>query len=187
MKKPPIKSINGNKINLEPFSKDLLSNKYLDWMNDKDTTRFIGKAKDNISLNDLNIFAESMIDSDFDYFFAIIHKEKQCHIGNVRLGPIDFNLMKSNFGILIGDKSFHGYGVATEVLELIKHFGFNYLQLEQIHFPVVKEHTAAMRLYAKTKFICLGEMNKTFDKNGKSWKLVEWTMSNLDYKKDKND
>ena len=187
MKKPPIKSINGNKINLEPFSKDLLSNKYLDWMNDKDTTRFIGKAKDNISLNDLNIFAESMIDSDFDYFFAIIHKEKQCHIGNVRLGPIDFNFMKSNFGILIGDKSFHGYGVATEVLELIKHFGFNYLHLEQIHFPVVKEHTAAMRLYAKTKFICLGEMNKTFDKNGKSWKLVEWTMSNLDYKKDKND
>ena len=44
-----------------------------------------------------------------------------------------------------------------------------------------------MRLYAKTKFTCLGEMQKTFDKNGKSWKLVEWSMNNLNYKKNKND
>ena len=63
----------------------------------------------------------------------------------------------------------------------------NYLKLDKIHFPVVKEHTAAMRLYAKTKFTCLGEMQKTFDKNGKSWKLVEWSMNNLNYKKNKND
>lgn len=187
MKKPPIKNINGYKINLKPFSKDLISNKYLDWMNNKDTTKFIDKAKDDITLHDLNIFAESMIYSEYDYFFAIMDKKKQCHIGNVRLGPIDFNLMKSNFGILIGDKSYHGCGVATEVLKLIKYFGFNYLQLNQIHFPVVKEHSAAMRLYAKTNFKCLGEIDKTFDKNGKSWKLVEWTMSYLDYKKDKDD
>jgi RimJ/RimL family protein N-acetyltransferase len=187
MKRPPIKSIQGDKVDLQPFSKDFISNNYLNWMNDKETTRFIDKAKDSTSLDDLNFFAESMIESDFDYFFAIIYKEKKHHIGNVRLGPIDFNLMKSNFGILIGDKSFHGCGVATEVLELIKHFSFNYLKLEQIHFPVVKEHAAAMRLYAKTKFTCLGEMQKTFDKNGKSWKLVEWSMNNLNYKKNKND
>ena len=114
-------------------------------------------------------------------------KESKKHIGNVRIGPIDFNLMKSKFGILIGDKSFHGCGVATEVLELIKHFGFNYVKLEQIHFPVVKEHTAAMRLYAKTKFTCLGEIKKTFNKDGKSWKLFEWSMNYLNYKKTEND
>ena len=187
MKRPQIKSIEGDKVDLQPFSQNFISDNYLNWMNDKDTTRFIDKAKDNLSLNDLNFFAKNMIDSDFDYFFAIIHKEKQQHIGNVRLGPIDFNLMKSNFGILIGNKNFHGYGVATEVLELIKNFSFNYVKLEQIHFPVVKEHTAAMRLYAKTKFTCLGEIKKTFNKDGKSWKLVEWSMNYLNYKKTEND
>ena len=72
--------------------------------------------------------------------------------------------MNSNFGILMGDKNFHGLGLATEVLELIKDFGFNYLNLKKIKFAVVKEHTAAMRLYAKTKFKYLGEAKKTFDK-----------------------
>ena len=187
MKRSPIKILEGDKIILQPFSKDFISNKYLDWINDKDINRFIDKANDNTSLDDLKFFAESMIESDFDYFFAIIYKKKQCHIGNVRLGAIDSHFKKSNFGILIGDKRFHGCGVATEVLELIKHFSFNYLKLEQIHFPVVKEHTAAMRLYAKTKFTCLGEIKKTLNKDGKSWKLVEWSMNYLNFKKTEND
>ena len=186
MKIPPIKMLEGDKIKLQPFSKDLISNKYLDWINDKDINRFIDKANDNTSMDDLNFFVESMIKSDFDYFFAIIHKKKKCHIGNVRLGAVDFYFKKSNFGILIGDKKFHGYGIATEVLELIKDFGFKYLKLNKIHFPVVKEHTAANKLYAKNNFTCLGEMKKTLNKNKKSWKLVEWSMSNLDYEKKKN-
>jgi len=185
MKKLPIKILQSDNVKLQPFSKEFISNKYLDWINDKNVTRFIDKAKDNTTLEDLNFFAESLIKSDFDYFFAIIYKKEQRHIGNVRLGAIDSNFKKSNFGILIGDKSFHGCGIATEVMELIKHFSFNYLKLDKIHFPVVKEHTAAMNLYAKTKFTCLGEVKKTFNKNGKSWKLVEWAMSNLDYKKEK--
>ena len=187
MKTIPIKKMESDRIELRPFSKDYVSKNYLDWMNDKNITKFINKAKEETSLEDLNLFTKSMINSNFDYFFAIIYKEKNYHIGNVRLGPIDFNLMNSNFGILMGDKNFHGLGLATEVLELIKDFGFNYLNLKKIKFAVVKEHTAAMRLYAKTKFKYLGEAKKTFDKNGVSWKLVEWSMTNLNYKKNKNE
>jgi ribosomal-protein-alanine N-acetyltransferase len=110
---------------------------------------------------------------------------KKLHIGNVRLGPIDSQFKKSNFGILIGNKNFHGQGVATEVLELIKRFSFDYLKLDKIYFPVVEENAAAMNLYAKSKFVCSGEMKKKFIKNKKSFKLIKWTMSKLDYKKEK--
>ena len=151
MKKLPIKILESDQVELQPFSKDFISNNYLNWINDKDVARFIDKAKNNTSLEDLNFFAERLIKSDFDYFFAIIYKKKKCHIGNVRLCTIDSNFKESNFGILIGDKSFHGCGIATEVLELIKDFSFNYLKLDKIHFPVVKENAAAMKLYAKTK------------------------------------
>ena len=61
-----------------------------------------------------------MIDSNFDYFFAIFVKKNSKHIGNVRLGPIDFKAMKSNFGILIGNKNFHGIGMEQECLILLK-------------------------------------------------------------------
>ena len=74
-----------------------------------------------------------MISSETDYFFAILLKKNLHHVGNVRLGPIDFKLMKSNFGILIGSKNYRGCGIGTEALELIKEFGFGYLKLKTNH------------------------------------------------------
>ena len=56
--------------------------------------------------------------------------------------------MNSNFGILMGDKNFHGLGLATEVLELIKDFGFNYLNLKKLNLLLLK-NILPMRLYAK--------------------------------------
>ena len=44
-----------------------------------------------------------------------------------------------------------------------------------------------MRLYAKTKFTYLGEIKKTFNKNGNSLTLVEWSMKNSNFKNNKND
>ena len=126
MKKPPTKTLIGQKVILKPFSRKFLTKKYLNWMNDNETTKFIYKAKKKNTMNDLELFAKTMIKSNLDYFFAIIYKKKKIHIGNIRLGPINFDAMSSNFGILIGAKEFHGLGLATEALELIKNFGFEY-------------------------------------------------------------
>lgn len=178
MKKSQIKTIQGSTILLKPFSKEFVSRDYLNWMNDTETTKFIQKAKNNTSIDELYSFANEMINSEKDYFFAIVLKKNLLHIGNVRLGPIDFNLMKSNFGIMIGNKEFRGSGVGVEVLELIKDFSFNYLKLEQLIFPVVEAYTAAMRLYEKTGFTLNNKVKKSLNKNGKSWKLVEWSMNN---------
>ena len=173
-----IKSIQGSKILLEPFSQKYINDDYLSWMNDKETTKFIKKAKKKTTFEDLYLFANEMMSSKVDYFFAILLKENLQHVGNVRLGPIDFKLMKSNFGILIGSKNYRGRGVGTEVIKLIKEFGFGYLKLKQIIFPVVEEHLPAMQLYKKAGFVLHNKLKKTFNKNGQSWKLVEWEMKN---------
>ena len=178
MKKPQIKPIQGSAILLKPFSKEFMSQDYLSWMNNAETTKFIQKAKNNTSMDELYSFANEMINSQTDYFFAIILKKNLLHIGNVRLGPIDFNLMSSNFGIMIGNKDFRGCGVGAEVLELIKDFSFKHLQLEKLIFPAVEAYTAAMRLYEKAGFTLNNKVENTFNKNGKSWKLVEWSMTN---------
>ena len=183
MKKHNIKRIEGSNIILEPFSYKYVNNNYLSWMKDLETTKFIKKTKTNISLNDLLLFAKKMIDSNFDYFYAILFKKNLKHIGNVRLGPIDFKVMKSNFGILIGNKNFHGIGIGTEVLSLIKKFSFRTLKLKKITFPVVQKNIPAMGLYKKNGFVIKKNLKKNFIKNGKSWKLVEWEMKNPNIKK----
>ena len=178
MIKPRNKTLIGNKVILEPFSLKFVSKDYLEWMNNKSTTKYIEKAKKNNSLDDINCFVNEMIKSNKDYFFAILLKKNLYHIGNVRLGPIDFKLLKSNFGILIGNMDHRGSGIGTEVMKLIKDFSFKHIKLKQINFPVVEKHIAAMRLYKKTGFTLKKETNKTLIKDGKSLQLVEWSMNN---------
>lgn len=173
-----IRNIEGKNILLVPFTEKYVTADYLRWMNDAETTRFILKAQGDITRDDLLSFAKTMNDSKHDYFFAVLLKDSLRHIGNVRLGPIDFNLKLSKFGIMIGEKDIRGCSLGTETVELIKSFCFDELNLDRLHFPVVKEYEPAMRLYKKTGFTCLGEMETTFEKNGQSFTLVEWSMDN---------
>ena len=173
-----LKNIIGKKIILVPFKLKFVTNNYLRWMNDKKTTLYIEKAKQNTSLTDLYDFANKMIKSKNDFFFAITLKKNYRHIGNVRLGPVDFKLMKSNFGILIGEKNFRGTGIGTEVMNLIKDFSFNNLKLRQLIFFSVKDNLAATQLYIKTGFTLNKNIKKIMIKNRKPWKLFEWKLQN---------
>ena len=62
-------------------------------------------------------------------------------IGLERQKFSEINIKKSDFGIMIGDKRFHGLGIASEALELIKHFSFDYLKLDKIKFRPRRFHS----------------------------------------------
>ena len=63
-------------------------------------------------------------------------------------------------------------------MELIKEFGFGRLKLQKIIFPVVEEHLPAMRLYKKAGFTLHNKLNRTLNKDGQSWKLIEFEIKN---------
>ncbi len=178
MNKSLINNIEGKNILLVPFTEKYVTADYLRWMNDAETTRFVLKAQGNITIDSLLLFAKTMIKSDSDYFFAVLLKDGLRHVGNVRLGPIDFELKESKFGIMIGENDLRGCGVGTETVELIKSFCFDKLNLDRLHFPVPKLCEPAMRMYKKTGFTCLGEMETVLEKNGHLFTLVEWSMDN---------
>ena len=73
MKKIKIKSIENEITILKPFSKKFISAEYLSWLNDKQVSRYILKAKENTSFDDLKLFTTKMIESPYDYFFAILN------------------------------------------------------------------------------------------------------------------
>ena len=67
MKKSQIKPIQGSTILLIPFSKEFVSKDYLNWMNDAETTRFIQKAKNNTSIDELYSFVNENFILLFEY------------------------------------------------------------------------------------------------------------------------
>ena len=176
MKRRASHTLRGARISLEPFEARFVTERYVGWLRDDIVSRFISKAGTAVTLEDVRAFCSSMMDSTDDFFFAILLDGR--HIGNVRLGKIDWNTRTSGFGILIGERGLHGQGLGSEAVNTITDFAFADLGLQALRFPVVEEHAAAMRLYRKCGFTQAGPWPKPFERNGRLLPMAMFEKSN---------
>jgi [ribosomal protein S5]-alanine N-acetyltransferase len=144
--------IHGKLIYLRPLDVDDLNEKYLSWLNDPQIRRYLESGIFPYTRGDLVKYYEQIASSPNNVFLSIIDKESDQHIGNIKLGPINWVHRKGTLGILIGEKSFWGKGVGSEALHLMIEYGFFRLNLKRIDLGVYAEHKAAIRIYEKIGF-----------------------------------
>ena len=97
---------------------------------------------------------------------AIVDKKSDFHIGNVKLGPIQWIHRRATFGIMIGDKKFWGMGLGQEATRLAIEYAFTRLNLLRIDLGVFAEHESAVRCYEKVGFKVEGRMRQDLFCNG---------------------
>ena len=139
-----------DRLTMKPLNKYFLSQDYVDWMNDDEVNRYLESGGD-YTLEKLNDYLEE-VERHPKYFWAIILKETNKHIGNIKIDPIDLNHLFGEYGIMIGDRSVWGKGIAKEASETIIDFSFNTLNLKKINLGVRKNNSSAIRLYEKLGF-----------------------------------
>ena len=170
-------NLTSDRLILEPFKSKYVTEEYLQWITDDGLTKYIEKASPDISIDDLRDFVDELDGSKNDIFFRIILKENNLHIGNIRLGPIDFEKSSSSFGILIGRTDYHKKGLAQEAINTIKDYAFKDLQLSLFQFECITDNFGAMSLYKKMGFI-KKEFKEKFKKGNIIYDQVLWYQEN---------
>jgi len=120
------------------------------------------------------------MNSKNDYLFAIVMKDNNKHIGNVRLGPIDAHSRTCRFGFMIGDSDYHGRGIGTAIVRLCVDFCFSKLNIHKIHLGVWDYNKPAIRVYEKNDFIT-EKILPSYTYQGKCYsdlRIMELTNSN---------
>ena len=161
--------LQSKRVKLDLFTKDKVNKDYKNWMNDKDITKYLIKSN-YITIKQLKSFVDS-IDNSENYFFRIIDIKSNQHIGNVRVGPLNFKNKSSGFGIMIGNKKFHNKGYAKEATDLCVDFLFYFLRFKKIKFDCYIDNTPAMKVYE----------NLGFKKKIKNNKMVFFSKINKKY------
>ncbi len=152
-------SIETPRFYLEPLFSQHLSQKYVDWMNDKQVNQFL-ESGGNYTLDMLRDFLTDVSNRDM-CFWAINDKLNNQHIGNIKIDPINFKHGWGEYGILIGDKSYWGKGVGFEVSKAVIEFCFEgNLKLRKINLGVRTENISAIALYKKLGFEIEGVYKK---------------------------
>ena len=159
--------LEGRNILLGPLSGKEKLESYAQWINDQETTLFMGSGRFPANKEDLRDYIESYSRSKDGMILGIFTKKNKRHVGNITLHLIDWRNRNAEIGVLIGDKKLRGKGYATEAVRLVADHAFNKLNLRKLYTGMVKVNEASKRAFEKVGFKVEGILREHFYLNGK--------------------
>lgn len=106
--------------------------------------------------------------SDRQYRFMIEDCLSQKAIGTLDLFEFDLMNLRAEVGIYI-EKDSRQQGYASEAIELIKKYAFNFLNLKQLYAKICEENIISISLFEKCGFKNNGRL-ENWMKRGDEWK-----------------
>jgi len=99
---------------------------WLNWMNDKDTVKFLTNPLSKYSEVDLKEYLRT----DKSLCFLACYLRSGIYFGNLRIYGLGNN--SASFGRLIGEEVYRGVGYGTKMSALALHFCFAYLRFDKV-------------------------------------------------------
>ena len=164
------KKLVGEKIYLSPRNTDEIE-KFTEWLNDFDTTDYIGRSANIMTLDAEKKYFEENINKNYNFFIVTLDNDKL--IGTVGLEKYDSINRTATLGIFIGEKEYRSQGYGTEAIKLVLDYGFNYLNLNNINLDLMSFNDRALKCYQKCGFKEYGRRRKCKFINGKYYDLIE--------------
>lgn len=144
--------IHGSNFRLESFNDKYVTEEYVSWLRDKEIAEVIISANPNVTIENVQDYCQKMMESNDNYFFAIVMNANDKHIGNLRLGPIDYDQRICRYGMMIGNKDYHNKGIGSEVVKLALDFCFQTLGMHKVFLDVLEHNKPAIKIYEKNGF-----------------------------------
>ena len=163
-----IKKLVGDRIYLSPRgASDEEIEKFTDWMNDFQTTDFIGRSGQVVTFIGEKEWLENSTKNVQDRSFSIIELNHNKLIGTISLENFHWIDRSAVLGIFIGDKDFRNNGYGTEAIKLLLEYGFKYLNLHSIRLDLLSINERAHKCYLKCGFKDTGCSREQIFLNGK--------------------
>lgn len=124
---------------------------YLSWMNRREINQYLESRFAPHDLQSLSAFITSIRESRDSYLFGIFSREGSHH-GNIKLGPISYEHRTASIGLIIGDDSVWGKGVATEVISAVSSWAFSTLSLEKLTAGSYQQNGGSIRAFEKSGY-----------------------------------
>lgn len=146
----------GKRIYLREVTVQDVSNRYLEWMNNPKIKQYIESKDNNTTIEALVQYVEEKNADKNSIFLAIVLNGNKSHIGNIKLGPIDWYHGLADIGIIIGETECWGQGYATEAIQLVTNYAFDELRLHKLTAGCYEDNISSARAFEKADFILEG-------------------------------
>lgn len=153
------KKITLRKLNLK---KDI-SRKYQSWMNDYEVHKYTEQKYKKHSLSDIRKFVMEKNNSNNEFLYGIfLNKDDlKIHIGNIKIGPINFIHKSAELSYFLGDRELWGKGYTDlaikEAIKMAKKMG-----IKKLKAGCYEKNIGSRKVLEKNKFKIEGKLEKEF-------------------------
>ena len=142
----------GERILLRELRVSDVGENYYSWMNDSAVNQFLESRFFPQSLESIIEFTASSNRDPDVVLFAIVEIKSKIHIGNIKLGPINWIHRNAEMGLLIGEKIFWGQGFASEAISLVCEYARNLLNLHKVTAGCYSSNIGSAKAFEKAGF-----------------------------------
>lgn len=130
-----------------------VNERYYQWMNDPEINRYLETRFIPQSWQQIEDYVRKMEEDPNSVFWAIVAKDQNRHIGNVKIGPINWYHRFADISLFIGDKSYWGKGYGTETIKVAVEYGFRTLNLHKITAGIYANNIGSIKAFKKADFM----------------------------------
>ena len=144
--------LKGERLYLREVRPSDVNDAYYRWMNDPEITQYLESRFAPNSMETLQEYVRNFLGNKDNIFLAIVLKENHKHIGNIKMGPIDWFHRLADIGVMLGEKDTWGKGYASEALSLLSEHAFRTLNLHKLTAGCYKPNEGSLRAFQKAGF-----------------------------------
>jgi len=149
-----------NKIILRKLNlKSDISKKYKSWMNDFEVHKYTEQKYTKHSLANIRKFVQEKNNSKNEFLYGIFLKKNDLsiHIGNIKIGPINFIHKNAELSYFIGEKELWGLGYTSlaikEAIKIAKKMG-----IKKLKAGCYEKNIGSKKVLEKNKFKLEGKL-----------------------------
>lgn len=153
--------IEGRTVILRPITANEINDRYLSWLNDPETNRFLEVRYRKQTIEDIYDYVNGLRSVRGCEIFGIFLKKSDVHIGNVAITHFNVNNHGTAiYGAMIGDQRARMLGLGAEAEALIVAFLFYNPQIRKVKAGAYEENVKSWQLLESLGFKREGILRK---------------------------
>ena len=132
-----------------------MTKKYVAWMNDYEVVKYTDQKNKKHTIKSTIKFVKQKRNSKNEFLYGIYfkkNKKQKEHIGNIKLGPINFTLKNADISYFIGNRNYWSKGYTTVAISKIIKIAKNKFKLKKIQAVAANDNFGSVMVLKKNNF-----------------------------------
>ena len=160
-----------------PLNIEDVTDEYVSWLNNKEINKYLEVRHIEHTSENVKDFICSRNQSKNEFLYGIFCKKNNKHIGNVKIGNINFNYKTGEISLFIGDKNYWGRKLGSEIIKTLTNHSFNFLGLYKIEAGCYESNKASLKSFLKCGYSIEGNLKNHIISEGNRESLIWLGMS----------